>query len=750
MRHFDVRFDLETRSDLDLGAIGTWNYSRGENTKVLCLAYDVELIENGNVSRSYEGFWVPPEVLLPYVFNASASLKSLMGHWHAVKGKEKRIGKKKMEEIRAGRTDYISEDYGLNQTEEATPVRYIAKGFKFEGFLHKPKWLTKLKYEPRPKVLCDVLTGNIPYTLEAHNVFFEKCLYWHKLQPLYGFPAVPIDNWSCSAALAAAHSLPRSLEGVSTTLGLPVQKDLEGKAVMQQMARPIKRDGEIVGYYNDPFRFTKLFDYCVDDVRTEKEIGKRLGSLPEREITVWKLNQKVNTKGVPLDPDTVNGAIKIIESYTEVLEKELFDLSGGRLENIRQNERLKLFLEENGILTDSVDKAAVEGILERKNIPDVVRKVLETRQKLGQTSTAKYFKMREQLAEDGTIKDQYMYHGAISGRETGKGVQVSNLPRGNLKQTNEMLEDIRLGSWRNLLAHGDPMDVLSSCLRGVVTAPPGKKFLVSDYSNIEGRITAWLAGEEWKLDAFRKFDQGQGPDIYKLTYAMTFNKDVDAVTPDERQVGKSEELGLNFSGWVGAFHTMAKVYGVSIPDDEAKDLIIKWRAKHPKLVRLWDDLEKAAKECIITKDPQIVNDKISFEMRGDFLCNVLPSGKAVHYYKPLLRDQVTPWGETKQSISYLATKMGKTFRNDIWRGTLIENSAQAIAREILVEAMLRVDATDPYDIRMSTYDEILALVPDEPKYDTHTFDNLLAVRPEWCQDLPIACEGFECKHYSKN
>lgn len=733
-----ITFDLETRSEAELGEVGTWNYSRHPSTKVLCLAYTID-----HEDRTKYGMWLPPSELLRYQFNCSAYHKSLQGHFHVVRGNRVRIAAKRLEKIVDERVEVP-----LNECKLAKEKRQVTKGFKFDGFLIKPKF-ARLKLEMRPNNLIKAL--NRPdCIIEAHNVFFEKSIWFNILQPRHGFPTVADDKWRCSAALAASHSLPRALDKVGEILDLPVQKDQEGKLVMMQLAKPIKRDGEFVGWYNDPQRFTTLYSYCMDDVLSEREISKKLVSLSSNELKVWQLNQLMNTKGVPIDPDIVKGAITIIENYTKVLEARMAELTNGRLNNIRQTAILKIWLEERGVLTDSVDKSHVETILARKNLPDDVREVLEIRQKLGQTSTAKYIAMKNQLCSDNTIKDQYMYHGAISGRETGRGVQVSNLPRGTLVQTPEMLRDIKSGSWKIVKTHGDPMDVLSSCIRGAIAAPKGTKMLVSDFSNIEGRITAWVAGEQWKLDAFLANDKGEGPDIYKLAFAKAFEKEIDDVSKDDRQVGKILELACGYSGWLGAYHAMAGVYGVKVSDKEAKEQILKWRDRHPKLVPLWSALELAAKEAILTGREQVVNDKVAYDVKGDFLRCILPNGKALHYYKPLVEEVETPWGSKSMQVSYLASKgNGPPFRNGMWKGIFIENYAQGVAREILVEGMQRLTKYG-YDVRLSTYDEVMALVPDNNDWTIEMFDEALAESPEWLKGMPLACEGFEDYHYRKD
>lgn len=665
---FVATIDFETRSECDIAERGGWLYSRHLSTHILCMAYDIHHVPTG---QTFTSIWLPPRTLLLYMFNMKASYKGLRGHFYPVKGKGKSMTKKRAAELEKNPNPKVftwPTEYGKLINRKGMKV-----GFRFDGPLetYNNKYV-RLKIQSRPEKLCKLIEDSgSNMIVEAHNVFFEKCVWWNICQPQHGFPEVPEDAWRCSAALAASYSLPRSLDGVGIALDLPVKKNLDGKLVMQQMVKP-QHTG---AYYQDTERYTKLFDYCLDDVRAEKEISARLGQLDERETSIWQLDQTINTRGIPLDKHTLQAGIGIIEEYTKVLEKEMSDLTGGRIENIRQTQVLKLWLEEQGVLTDSVDKGAVIKILERKNISDVVRRVLTIRQDLGQTSTAKYKKMLAMSDEQGVSRDQLMYYGANTGRFSGRGWQIHNMPRGSLEQDDAMIRAIGTGDWEALVKYGSVMDVLSSCVRGMILAPKGKKLIVSDYSNIEGRALAWLAGEDWKVQAFRDFDNGDGHDIYKLTYAQSFDMDVEDVTKDQRQLGKVQELALGYMGGVGAFQDMAKAYGVEVSDKVADELKTKWRDKHPKIKKFWYELEDAAISAILEKGTSFAaGDHISFLYDGDFLYAILPAGGTIKYYQPKLRDVETPWGQGKKQITYHASKGGSSsYREDTYGGKLAEN-----------------------------------------------------------------------------
>jgi len=345
-------------------------------------------------------------------------------------------------------------------------------------------------------------------------------------------------------------------------------------------------------------------------------------------------------------------------------------------------------------------------------------------------------------------KNRFMCSGKIVSN-SGRGIQFHNFPRGELKATPEMFDAIGTGDWEKVMPHGDPMTVLASCARGMIKAPAGYKFLVSDFSNIEGRVLAWVAGETWKIKAFADFDKGIGPDLYKLTYARSFNKNVEDVTSDERQLGKVQELALGYAGGVGAFHNMAAAYGVVVSDKLAADLRDKWRAKHPNIVSFWEQCENAAKKAIITKEVQEVNEHISFDIKGKFLRCRLPSGRYLHYYKPKIEEATTAWGSMRMQITFQASKgAGVLFTESTYGGKLVENLVQGIARDVLAEALIRLDKKK-FNVIGHCHDEVISIVKDIPIFDINTYDNILEENPKWATDLPTAAEGWEGYRYRK-
>lgn len=537
--------------------------------------------------------------------------------------------------------------------------------------------------EPCPGAIREhVQNGGL---VSGWNVGFERLGWEALLGPKYGWPVPAPDNYSDTAALAAAMALPRDLSGASAVLGLETQKDLDGKALMLRMARPRKLSP--LTWWDDEEKILRLIEYNKIDVQVEREIRRRLVPLSALEREIWLLDARINARGIGLDVPLATAMIRIVGQATERLNAELANVTGGRVTAATQVDSLTCWLDLMGVQTDSVAKAIVADLLNREDLPEDCRSALEIRQEAAKASTAKLKTALACTGRDGRARGLMLYHGAGTGRWSGKLFQPHNLPRGSgvVKDAPAAARHMMSGD-ADLVAlmYGPPLAAVSDCLRSVIRAAPGHDLLAADFSAIEGRVTAWLSGETWKLDAFRANDAGTGPGMYELTGAGIFGLPVEAVTKGHiaRQVGKVAELALGFAGGVNAFHSMAKNYPdvrmeVALAplweaaDPERRDRAVKryerclvrrdngtaemsreawiaseltkvgWRAKHPATVAAWAALEDGARAAVMAPGTIVsAFRKVAFLVKRGFLWMRLPSGRCLAYGMPRTRAQV--------------------------------------------------------------------------------------------------------------
>ena len=606
-----------------------------------------------------------------------------------------------------------------------------------------------------PKLIAACLRDGAIVT--AHNAAFELQIWNNILAPRYGWPVLKPSQVRCSMACCYAMALPGSLEKAAAAVGIQQQKDLKGGRLMLQMSRP--KGFDLLGdpiWWDDEDKRQTLYEYCQQDVRVEQALGARLLPLSPDEQALWELDYAINERGLYLDQPAIISAMAIIEREQRRLEGEIRRRTESAVGSPAEVAALTRWVRNQGVELDGLAKSDVVELLHRDALPAHVRAVLRIRQEYAKTSTAKLNRMRDAASADGRIRFTMQYHGAGTGRWAGRRIQPQNLPRSTVSHEaiEEMLEYIpattpeRAIEWLDLY-YGEPMSMISNCLRGLICAAPGKTLVAGDFSNIEGRVLAWLAGEEWKLNAFRAFDAGTGPDIYKLSYSKSFGVPVSDITKDQRQIGKVQELALGYQGGVGAFQTMARGYGVKVTDERANEIKQLWRDSHPRVVSYWWDLERAALEAVSHPGAKVSVRQTTFVKRGSFLFAKLPSGRMLTYPYPVLKAIETPWGEMKEQLHYwhvdgLTNKWEETHT---YGGKLAENLTQAVARDILAEAITRVSRLG-YDVVLSVHDEIVAEMPENADW----LENLLTqmkVLPAWAAGLPVAAEGFTSKRYRK-
>lgn len=584
-----------------------------------------------------------------------------------------------------------------------------------------------------PQRLIDAILGGAE--VWAWNAGFERAV-WEIWGTRNGMPYIFPKQWNDTAALAAALALPRALGQCAQVLGLAEQKDTRGSYLIQRLCKPYRGERR-----TDQHLLDELYAYCKQDVVTEraiKEYVQQYKPMSAKERDVWLLDQQINWRGVGIDTTNVANALDLIIATAERLNASVGEMTGGTLAGVGSRAQVMSWSRDQGYKLEGYDKNAILTALADPALPANVRDVLKVRQTLGKASTSKYQAMQNLAGSDGRARGVFWYHGAQTGRWAGRGFQPQNLPR---PAFNDADNCVTLFAQRDPelleMLYGDPMVALSSCLRSMIVPDAGNRLLVVDFNAIEARVLAWLAGEQEPLDVF-----ATGQCIYCHAATSIYGRTITKKDKDERQIGKVAVLALGYQGGVGAFQTMAKAYRVEIEDDLADEIKVKWRKANKNITRFWYDLENAAINAVRHTGIAFVAGMITFKCHGDFLFAKLPSGRRLAYYKPRIDNEgkLEFWG-TDSRLG------GRWAKLNTYGGKLAENVTQAVSRDLLADAMLRVEAKG-YRVVMHVHDEIVAEVPKDFG-SLAEFEHLICEIPTWAEGLPIAVEGFECERYRK-
>ena len=605
--------------------------------------------------------------------------------------------------------------------------------------------------DPPPEDLMAVFAGD--GLVFSHNYAFEGAIIEHIMAPRYGWTIPKIENARCTAAMAAAMALPRDLAGAAIAMGLEEQKDMSGKRLMMQMAKPRRIENGVPVWWDVPAKLERLIDYCKQDVEVERALTKKLRPLSDAEHAIWQLDHRINTRGVKVDIPSVKKADLLVKTALDELNREIAARTQQRVTAASQAARLGEWLREQGVDVESVDKAAIKSALLQDLTPNV-RRILEIRQQAAKSSTAKLEAFRGRTSPDGRMRENLMYHGAATGRWSGKGAQLQNLPRPGLE--NGVIEQAfgvlgQPAAFALLCEmHDSPaLSTIADCLRGMVVAEDGMELVAADFANIEGRVLAWLAGEEQKLDAFRRFDAGTGPDLYKLAAGAIYRCDVADVSKDQRQIGKVSELALGYQGGKGAFISMAALYGIEVEEERAEEIKLAWRAANPNIVRFWYDLDDAAMAAVSRPGQVCKVGPVQYAVKGGIMWCKLPSGRLLSYVDPKIREVETPWGATRETVTYMGVNSvtRRWERQKGYGGLFCENITQAVARDIMADAMLRVEQRG-WPVVLTVHDEVVSEVP-AGTVSAREYAEELCVLPSWAAGLPVAAEGVVSRRYRK-
>ena len=580
---------------------------------------------------------------------------------------------------------------------------------------------------------------DVSVTKTAYNANFERtCLSKH-----FG-RYIPPESWHCSAVQAAMLALPRSLEDVGRVLGLDEQKMKEGKELIRYFCIPCKPTKANGGRTRNlpchaPEKWELFKTYCKRDVDVEKSIRRKLHNfpIPESEMELYRLDQRINDRGVLVDMGLVEQAIACERLHKEVVTKRAYELTG--LENPNSVAQLKGWLGDKGMEAESLSKKAVADMIAETD--GEVEELLRLRLLMAKTSVKKYEAMERSVCSDGRVHGMLMFCGANrTSRWSGKIVQIQNLPKNYIPDLELARDLVKQGRFEDIeLLYDSTPNVLSELIRTAFIPKPGCRFVVADFSAIEARVLAWLSGEQWRLDVFTSHGK-----IYEASASSMFHVPMEEITKGSplRQKGKLAELGLGFGGAAGALISMGAL-DMGLTEEELPPLVAAWRKANPHITQFWWDVDAAAIKAVTEKQKTKVG-KIIFEYKSGILFITLPSGRRLSYVKP--RMAVNRFG--RDSLTYEGISENKKWsRIETYGPKLVENIVQGTARDLLAEAMLRVEKKG-YPIVMHCHDEIIAEVP-EGSGSVDEMCEIMAIQPKWAEGLPLRADGYSCSFYQK-
>ena len=579
----------------------------------------------------------------------------------------------------------------------------------------------------------------------AWNAQFERTCIGHYL----GRVLSP-DSWRCSMVHAASLSLPLSLKEAAKALKTGEQKDKAGENLIKYFSvpcKPTKANGGRTRNLpeHNPEGWQQFKDYCVQDVRTERDIRKRLEVFPlmEHEWDFYHMDQRINDRGVLIDKQLVEQAITCDLLLSESMTKKAYELTG--LENPNSVSQLKSWLQERGIAVDSLGKKEVAAMitdLDKHSCDQEALDMLKLRLQMAKSSVKKYQAADRCTCADGRARGLFQFSGANrTQRWSGRNIQLQNLPQNHISTLDEARELVKMGCFDMVESiYGNTPDILSQLIRTMLIAKPGNKFIVADFSAIEARVLAWLAGEEWRMEAFKN-----GEDIYCASASQMFGVPVvkHGINGELRQKGKVAELACGYGGAAGALISMGAL-DMGLSEEELPNLIADWRSSNPKIVQFWWDIEKAAIETIKDhKDRQV--GRIGVQFFNNTLWLQLPSRRRLAYVKPKL--QPNRFG--RLSITYEGMgQNNKWSRSETYSGKLVENITQATARDLLAEAMWRIEKAG-LDIVGHVHDEVILEVPK----DGTTVEDVCQImnqNPEWADGICLSSAGYSGSYYFKD
>lgn len=598
-----------------------------------------------------------------------------------------------------------------------------------------------------PQIIYDLRNPKV--IKMAHNAAFE----FYCLSKFY---STPLNQWRCSMIHALYCGYPASLSAVGEAMDFPQDKKKMGigKALIKFFCVPCKptaKNGQRTRNLpkHDPERWKLFKEYCRQDVVTERAIENGLSQyeVPAAEWVNWRIDQRINMNGVAVDRELIIGALAISGDIKGELEGKARDISG--LDNPNSVAQLKAWIEQNSDLElDNLNKSTVSEVLNGKSGSDEIREMLKIRQELGKTSVKKYETMAACMCDDGRIRGLLQFYGANrTGRWAGRLVQVQNLPRnyiGTLDIARDLVKRQQIDAIK--MIYGNVPDTLSQLIRTAFVPGEGCHFAVADFSAIEARVISWLAGETWRLDVFRTHGK-----IYEASASAMFGVPIETIVKGQpnyalRAKGKIAELALGYGGGQGALISMGALK-MGLTEDELPEIVQRWRGSNRRIYDFWYKVQRAAQETIQYGVITSLDKGITFSRDKDFMIVGLPSGRSLYYNHPSVeknemgRDEIYYYGlnQTNKKWSRIST----------WGGKLVENIVQAVARDLLANAILNL-CQNGYQINFHIHDEVILEIPDSAT--RKTLDNaieLMCSLPAWAEGLPLNADGFDNARYYK-
>lgn len=604
--------------------------------------------------------------------------------------------------------------------------------------------------EQLPERVAAALTTH-RITKTAFNAQFERVC----INKYFGIESV---NWDCTQVLAARLGFTGNLATVGIAVGIDQdkQKLFTGKNLIRLFCidrkvndGPLFKSGITKKVYtreDKPEEWEQFKLYCAQDVEAERSIRTKLEKflvIPEAEKKLYQLDQKINDTGILIDTDMVQNAIAIDKEQADILTAEFQAITG--LENPNSLVDIKSYIKSRtGKTVSSITKKNHDELLERfKDYPDIVR-ILEIRQRLSKTSIAKYQKMLDVACQDNRARGILQFYGAArTGRWAGRKIQPQNLPQNHIDDLDTAREAIKTGDLELMeMLYDNPSDILSQCIRTAIIPAPGKKFIVADFSAIEARIIAWLAGEKWRIEVFSTHGK-----IYEASASQMFKVPIEQITKGSplRQKGKVAELACGYGGGVGALKRMG---AGDLSDGELKDIITQWRLSNQKITQFWYDTENAVKEAIADRSTVQINKYLKAIYQSGILFIELPSSRRLAYVKPKVVDDERLPGASKITFQAVNETTWQWNEQDTYGGKLVENIVQAVARDCLAHAMLTLDRMG-YQIVMHVHDEVVIEI-DKDRDELEAVCELMSQEIPWAPGLPLKADGYECQYYQKD